>query len=78
MQQGNDRAQSKRELKSRGHVNEDTDDSKAERDQGIARQFVADKLADLVTLLDTELRLRKFFVEQSLNSIARARCAANG
>src|SRR4030095_6355589 len=78
MQQGNDRGQSKRELKSRGDVNEDTDDSKAEGDQGISRQLVADKFTDLVTLLDAELRLRKFFVEQFLDSIARARGAANG
>jgi hypothetical protein len=28
-------------------------------------------------LLDAEVRLRKFFVEQSLDSIARARGAAN-
>src|SRR5882762_381612 len=78
MQQGNDRGQSKGELKSRGDVNEDTDDSKAEGDQGIARQFVTDKFSDLVILFDAELRLRKFFVEQFLDSIARARGAANG
>src|SRR4029077_13923302 len=78
MQQGNDRGQSKGEFKSRGDVNEDTDDSKTEGDQGIARQLVAEKFTNVVILFDAELRLRKFFVEQFLDSIARARGAANG
>src|SRR5947208_10817168 len=78
MQQGNDRGQSKREFKSRGDVNEDTNDPKAERDQGIARQLVANKLPDLVILLDAEFRLRKFFNEQFLDSLACARGTANG
>src|SRR5262245_45628621 len=78
MQQRNDGGQSKGQLKSRGDVNEDTDDSKAEGDQGIAGQLVADKFANLVILLDAELGLWKFFVEQSLDSITGARGAANG
>ena len=78
MQQRNDRGQSKRELKSRGNVNEDTDDPEGEGDQGIARQLAANQFADLVTLLDTKIRLRKFFIEQFVDSIARARSTANG
>src|SRR5689334_3916767 len=78
MQQRDDRGQSKREFKSRGDVYKNADDSKSQGDQGIARQLVADKLPDLVILLDAEFRVRKFFIEQFPDSITRARGAADG
>ena len=77
MQQGDDRGESS-EFKSRSDVNQDTDDSKSEGDQRIARQLVADKFADFVILLDAKFRLRKFFLEQFLDSVACTRFATNG